>query len=192
MNSTEGRSPQEGVPWNALIPVPDANLVIGLGTAGAATSSTERLAQILDAHVRAEVGSVDAYRRIIEASPDPVVRLVLELVLEDEERHHGLLQRIQTSLHDALDWTSSARALPETAVVQLGGGAASAARLRALFNDERVGGMQFRRLAKENRDIHGGLLSLLLEWMGQDSDKHAAAILYILKRMKAAEAAPTP
>ena len=52
------------------------------------------------------------YEYLRTASGDSVIALVMQLILDDEERHHGLLKRIEASLRDAIEWTHSPAALP--------------------------------------------------------------------------------
>src|SRR5947209_727091 len=77
---------------------------------GPTIGSFEWPAQALERQVAAEKDALDQYEFIAEPSGDPVVALVIRLILEDEERHHGLLRRMEASLRDALDWTRSLNA----------------------------------------------------------------------------------
>lgn len=69
-----------------------------------AQSLVDRLLEAIRRHIQAESEALGQYEELAERSNDPVVTLVMRLVLQDEERHHGLLQRIADSLRDALDW----------------------------------------------------------------------------------------
>lgn len=59
---------------------------------------------------------LDQYEYLSRAREDPVIALVMRLILEDEERHHGLLKRMATTVRDALNWTNSPSALPHARV----------------------------------------------------------------------------
>ena len=63
-----------------------------------------RLLSTVEAHVRDESASVATYERIGRETRDPVVAAVMELVVEDEQNHHALLQRIAASLSERLNW----------------------------------------------------------------------------------------
>jgi len=119
-----------------------------------------------------------------QASGDPVIALVMRLILEDEERHHGLLKRIATTLRDALNWTHSPGALPRP-----GDGAPATEDLapvaRALIDEERTGAQALRRLAEREKGLDSGLDSLLLEMMAMDSDKHARLLQFVHRRLEA-------
>src|ERR1051326_1667367 len=71
---------------------------------GPNSGSVEWLLDAVERHANAELESLDQYRYIAETSGDPVIALVMRLILDDEQRHHGLLKRIEASLRDALDW----------------------------------------------------------------------------------------
>src|SRR5262245_17834108 len=60
-----------------------------------------RLLRVFESHTAAETDTVIEYRRLAETSADPTVALLMQLVPESEERHHGLLARLSSRLHDA-------------------------------------------------------------------------------------------
>ena len=72
---------------------------------GPARGTIEWLLEAVERHAIAEQDALAEYEFVAEASADPVVALVMRLILKDEERHHGLLRRIETTLRDALNWT---------------------------------------------------------------------------------------
>ena len=149
----------------------------------ASESPLERLLHAVDTHAAAEADALGQYEYLAEASGDPVIALVMRLILDDEVRHHGLLHRMATSLRDALEWTSSPAALPKGApdarvpitFVKLAS---------SLIDEERTGARVLRRLAEQEKDINGGLDSLLLEMMAMDSDKHARLLQFVQRRLE--------
>jgi rubrerythrin len=154
-------------------------------------SSIERLRDAVDAHARAEAESLGQYEHIAQASGDPAIALVMRLVLEDEERHHGLLRRIEATLSDTLNWTRSSDALPTgTPSAQETESVASLAALaHELVNEERTGAKFLRKLAEEQKSIDGGLPSLLIETMAMDSEKHARLLQFVQQRLERRTAA---
>lgn len=155
-----------------------------------AGTSIEGLLRAVDAHVAAEANALGQYEYLAGASGDPVIALVMRLVLDDEIRHHELLQRISTTLRDAVEWTSSPGALPKDTIGEpLPGTYATIA--RSLIDEERTGAQVLRRLAEQEEYINGGLDSLLLEMMAMDSDKHARLLQFVLRRLEA-RARPGP
>jgi rubrerythrin len=148
-----------------------------------AETPVERLLRAIDTHAAAEADALGQYEYLAEASGDPVIALVMRLILDDEVRHHGLLHRMATTLRDALEWTTSPTALPKGApVARLPITFANLA--HSLVEEERTGARALRRLAEQEKDINGGLDSLLLEMMAMDSDKHARLLQFVHSRLE--------
>jgi hypothetical protein len=143
---------------------------------------------VLDAverHALAEADALDQYEFIAQASGDPVIALVMRLILEDEERHHGLLRRIESSLRDALYWTHSPASLPVTSPPESPAPPDLTAVTKLLIADERTGAQHMRDLAHQEKGIDSGLHSLLLEMMAMDSEKHARLLQFVHDRLAA-------
>lgn len=147
--------------------------------------TVEWLLDAVERHANAERDALDQYAYIGSASGDPVIALVMRLILEDEERHHGLLKRMQATLSDALNWTHSPDALPQ--IVTPGQPVARdlAMAARALIDEERTGARYLRDLAHHEKNIDAGLHSLLLEMMAMDSEKHARLLQFVQDRLAA-------
>jgi rubrerythrin len=145
--------------------------------------TVEWLLDAVERHAIAEQDALDQYEYIGTASGDPVVALVMRLILEDEERHHGLLKRMQATLSDALNWTHSPSALPATAIPQRAAAHELATAARALIEEEHTGARYLRKLANEEKGIDAGLHSLLLEMMAMDSEKHARLLKFVQDRL---------
>jgi len=152
---------------------------------GATPGSIEWLLNAVERHTTAEAGALAQYEHLASASGDPVVALVMRLILEDEERHHGLLRRIESSLRDALNWTHSASALPSMPAPTEPDTENLATVAHALIEEEHVGARKMRELAQTEKGVSGGLHSLLLEMMALDSDKHAHLLRFVEQRLAA-------
>ena len=153
----------------------------------------ESLRDALEQHARGELDALGHYERLRTATGDPVIALVMRLILEDEERHHGLLRRIEASLRDALDWTRSPNALPETDIPQppIAGDLVELA--HALIVEERSGARDLRDLARSEQRLGSELQAVLLELMALDSDKHGRLLEFVHHRLVArARAADGP
>src|SRR6266571_1506401 len=127
---------------------------------GPRRGTIEWLLEAVERHARAEQGALAEYAFVAEASGDPVIALVMRLILEDEERHHGLLRRIEASLRDALNWTHSPSALPIASVPQQPVARDLVAITRGLVDEERGGAKMMRDLAQREKGIHTGLHSM--------------------------------
>jgi rubrerythrin len=143
-----------------------------------------RLLSAVEHHAALEADALGQYEQLAVASGDPVIALVMRLILDDEERHHGLLKRIAATLKDALDWTHTPDALPhgrETTPAQSN----LADLARTLIEEERSGAQALRRLAQREKGIDAGLDGLLLEMMAMDSEKHAHLLRFVQRRLEA-------
>ena len=54
-------------------------------------SVSERLVRALEAHMAAEGQDIADCQQLARRSTDPVVRMLMGLIVEDEHRHHALL-----------------------------------------------------------------------------------------------------
>jgi hypothetical protein len=150
---------------------------------GPQQGTVEWLLQSVERHATAEADSLVLYEQIQKDSGDPVVALVMGLILDDEERHHGLLLRMQASLRDALNWTHSPSALPTSPAAGTPHARDLAALARELVGEERTGARKMRELARREKGIDDGLDSLLLEMMAMDSEKHARLLEFVHERL---------
>jgi rubrerythrin len=170
------------VPLNSFIAGVRSDVI---GERDAVGDTIERLLQSVEKHVELEASALGQYDYLATASGDPVIALVMRLILEDEERHHGLLTRIAATLRDALYWTHSPEALPKT--TEQAAPAADLAKIaRELIDEEKTGARALRNLAQRERGLDSGLDSLLLEMMAIDSDKHARMLQFVQRRLEVA------
>ncbi len=153
-------------------------------TEATSDSPLERLLRTVDTHAAAEQDALGQYEYLAEASGDPVIALVMRLILDDEVRHHGLLRRMAATLRDALEWTSSPAALPKAGLRSQPLPQAFVQLAHSLIEEERTGARHLRRLAEQEKDINGGLDSLLLEMMAMDSEKHARLLQFVQRRLE--------
>src|SRR5262245_35107883 len=89
-----------------------------IGEHDPAGRTVEHLLQSVERHISLESDALDQYELLATSSGDAVVTLIMRLILDDEQRHHGLLMRIATTLRDGLNWTQSPDALPKTSGVE--------------------------------------------------------------------------
>jgi rubrerythrin len=152
---------------------------------GPTPGSIEWLLNAVERHAAAEQDSLEQYEYLATASGDPIIALVMRLILEDEERHHGLLRRIEASLRDALNWTHSLNALPTGSTANQPVARELAETTRVLIEEERNGARYLHDLAHRQKGIDSGLHSLLIEMMAMDSEKHARLLQFVSERLAA-------
>src|ERR1039458_2764725 len=66
--------------------------------ATAASPSAYEVVEALDRHGREEGELLERYRRFVDESESPAVRYLVRLVLEDEERHHRVLEDLANTI----------------------------------------------------------------------------------------------
>jgi rubrerythrin len=152
---------------------------------GPRVGTVEWLLDAVERHAAGEQDALGLYAEIGRVSDDPAISLVMGLILDDEERHHGLLRRIESSLRDALYWTHSPNSLPDATTPQHPITTDLAEIVRALISEERSGARQMRELARSEKGIGSGLHTVLLEMMAMDSDKHARLLQFVHERLLA-------
>ena len=148
-------------------------------------SLSERVIRALEAHASAEAHDVATCEQILQRSEDPVARLLLGLILEDEQRHHSLLQSMVRRLQEEVEFVTSPTALP----IPEDGSVAStdtelAATLRTLIRDEHEGARHLRHIARQEPHMYSGLYPMLLETIARDSEKHATIYRFLLQRVE--------
>jgi hypothetical protein len=148
-----------------------------------APNSVAWLLDAVERHAMAERDALAQYETLRTGSGDPVIALVMQLILDDEERHHGLLKRIEATLRDALNWTRSAEALPAASPPRDPVTTDLVETAHALTLEERTGARYLRDLANREKDVSAGLPSLLMEMMALDSDKHARLLQFVDDRL---------
>ena len=142
-----------------------------------------RVLETLRTHGQREDVLLDSYRRVVEETSDEGVRYLGRLIVEDEERHHGLLKRIEATLRDAIDWKHSPNALPTAVTPSQPVMHALIDTSTALIKEEHTGAHHLRELAHREKLANSGLTSLLLEMMAMDSDKHAHLLQFVHDRL---------
>jgi rubrerythrin len=149
-------------------------------------SPYEELVQAIAGHIDGETSAIKEYAALAEHTPDPVVALLVRLVLDDEARHHALLERIAATLADGRSMAHAISALPSAAPVAEADPRATLASVRRFINDERADAHQLRDLARRSHRLDDGLEELLLELMAIDSGKHERIMRFVLQRLERA------
>lgn len=168
----------EGAGPNAIIRAAEGPYA----AASMASNTFEDLLHGVERHADEEQEAILAYGALAQRTPDPALRVLLELLIADERKHHELFRSIAARLRDDLDWKVSAGALP-VAGASVAGDAADRTFLLNAARDERRGAGELRRLARDRADLNGGLFSVLVGSMADDSEKHARILTYAAARI---------
>jgi len=144
---------------------------------------SERLVRALEAHVSAEAQDLADCRDLAQRSDDPYVKFLLDLIIDDEQRHQALLESMLRHLQDDAQaastqrFQSSADSAPLSEVE-------FAAALRDLIRNEHEGARHLRHIGRQDAAVYDGLYSLLLEAIARDSEKHAVILRFLLTRLE--------
>jgi hypothetical protein len=154
-------------------------------SAGSPPPISERLVRALEAHIAAESDDAARAHGLAETSGDPAANVLLDLIVEDAQRHQELLDRMVARLHQELDFTDATKALP----VPEGGAFASAeeesiASLRMLIRNEQEGARYLRHLARQDSELYSGYFAMLLETFARDGEKHVHLLRYLLRHVE--------
>ena len=144
-------------------------------------SVSERLIRALEAHASAEAHDLSTCRELAERTSDPVLQMLMHLLVDDEQRHHLLLESMVRRLQEEVDFVPSPTALP-LAEQDSFADPELASTLRALIRDEHEGARHLRHIARQEPHVYEGLYPLLLETIARDSEKHATILRYLLVR----------
>jgi rubrerythrin len=142
------------------------------------------LLQTIERHAAAESEALGQYEYLARASEDAVIALIMRLILDDEVRHHALLERMATSLRDALYWTHSPDALPKSSTQNCVEATELQALAQGLIEEEKAGAETLRRIATREKRLDSGFDSVLLEMMAIDSEKHAHLLRFVERRLR--------
>jgi len=134
-------------------------------------------------HVQAERGLLEEYSAIAEKSPSKAFRYLVNLLIEDEIRHHRIFTELAKSLEsDALltgeepiipypDFEKADRAVLLEATTQL-------------LQKEKDDAADLKRLQHELREGKVTLLwTVLVELMQRDTEKHIALLRFVKKSL---------
>jgi hypothetical protein len=147
-------------------------------------SLSERLIRALEAHASAEAHDLATLQELVDGSTDPVLKMLIGLVADDELRHHSLLQSMVRRLQEEVEFVSSPTALPVSEADAAPDQLQVASTLRSLIRDEHEGARHLRHVARQEPHLYDGLYPLLMESIARDSEKHASILHFLLQRVE--------
>lgn len=144
-----------------------------------------RIFDRLASHLDAEVPLMSAYARLADESNSPYVKYLVDLILEDEARHHRLLTEFLHSVCLAVAPTPPGPHIPPPGRVD------NADELLALtdrlIDFEGADLRSLRRLAREVRGVRNDTLwALIVGTMQRDTQKHLAILRFTRERVREA------
>jgi hypothetical protein len=138
----------------------------------------EQLLAHFDEHVQGELGLLEAYMDLRDKGPEHV-RYLVDLILNDEARHHQLFQELVNRLRSDIDFRDYEPKVPYLRREPADSKALIEATDRFLAF-EREDEKSLRHLEKELRPVRDTtLFSLLVQLMELDTKKHIAILEFI-------------
>jgi hypothetical protein len=135
------------------------------------------------AHGRDEGEILAAYERMAEDTDSPAFAFLAQLILDDERKHHQLLDALATTIRTSAELTGEPVPIPHL------GGSSTADRERILAETERLldfeeeDNRDLERLAKQLKDVRNTTLwELVVRIMQHDNEKHRRILQFIRDR----------
>jgi hypothetical protein len=155
--------------------------ISGLRATGASVGTTE-IVYALDRHGREEAELLDRYERYVERNGSPVAKYLVRLILEEERRHHRMLEELANTIAWSHLGEEGRAELPEPPRERGVPDRRLGAETRSLLRHERKDRRQLGRLGRRLRSYGDvPLWSLLIELMRLDTEKHVSILTFIDK-----------
>jgi len=160
-------------PWLDLQPDPPDNR----------SAASERLFRALAAQLSAEAQDLADCEDLAKRSDEPSVKLLLGVVVEDQQRHQALLESMVQRLHGGVDTYPTPSLHPVEDLAPLSEVELTAA-LRVLIRNDHEAARHLRHIGRQESAVFDGLYSMLLEAIARDAEKHAAILRFLLIRLE--------
>jgi hypothetical protein len=147
-------------------------------SAGASAWERELYAH-LTSHVGNERGLLEKYSKVAEETESKAFRYLVQLLIEDEIRHHRMFGELAASL-EAVALLSGDEPLVPYLDFDRADRAAVLAGATELLENEESDLADLKRLQRELRDVKDtSLWGLLVELMQRDTEKHIAILRFV-------------
>ncbi len=153
-----------------------------LPPSGASVWERQMFEHLID-HTRREGAMLEEYAAIAKATESKALKYVLDLLLEDERRHHRYFNELAASLKSEAELSGDDPVIPRLDLHRV-----DRAELRAtterLLEHEKSDAKELERLRKELRDVKDTTLwGLLVDIMERDTEKHIAILRFVQRHM---------
>jgi rubrerythrin len=138
----------------------------------------------LTEHTRLEGAMLEEYVATAEGTPSKALAYLVNLLVEDEHRHHRLFNQLASSLKSEAELSGVEPVIPRLDL-KLVDSADLLATTRRLLEHEQSDAAELKRLHKELRDLQDTTLwGLLVEIMQRDTEKHIAILRFVAHHAK--------
>jgi rubrerythrin len=130
-------------------------------------------------HVQTERSLLEKYREATERSPSKALRYLVNLLIEDEIRHHRIFAELAESLKTSALLGDDDPIIPDVDF-RRDDQEATLALTQELLENEEQDARDLQRLQRELREVKNTTLwSLLVELMERDTQKHIALLRFV-------------
>lgn len=147
-------------------------------------SDVERLLNEFEAHEADESKCVADYKEVVARTGNPTVKMLLQTIIADEERHHAITHAMAATLRGDLSWTDRDGVL--RGLYELGAEDRKALlkTTDSFIRIEKSGIDENKRLMKASKGYYRDLFVLLLRSMMRDSEKHVEVLEFLRDRLR--------
>jgi rubrerythrin len=139
----------------------------------------------LRGHAAREGAILDEYAQAASATQSKALAYLVEILMEDERRHHRWFAELASSLEADASFSGAEPVVPRMDFHRSNRVAVRDVTNRLLEHEE-ADEKELQRLQKELRDVSGTTLwGLLVELMQRDTDKHIAVLKFVKKHLNA-------
>lgn len=142
-------------------------------------SEVERLLQAFASHEEEEKRFLTDYRAVLENCKHPMAAYLLNLIIEDEERHQTVVHSMVATLKGAIDWSHPKDAIEGSAALTKEQAGELRRLTRKYIDEEKEGIKKYKKLIKSSSGYYRGLFGLLLKIMIHDSEKHVMILEFL-------------
>ena len=136
----------------------------------------------LTSHAAEERGLLEGYSSAAEQSPSKALRYLVNLLIEDEVRHHRVFTEIADSLKTEVSFSSNDPVVPYIDFDRAANRDAVIDLTEQLLRKEERDAQELRRLQRELRVVKDtSLWGLLVDLMERDTKKHIAILRFVKK-----------
>lgn len=145
-------------------------------------SAVQRLLHEFQMHENEERRWLSVYKKIAVETDDPLARILLDLIIADEERHDEMIRRMISILTDDATWSVPARGARKSRQAEK-----KRSELREIVDRllavEQNGIREYEKLAKTTEGLYHKFFALLCKTMAHDSLKHIEILDFLRIRL---------
>ena len=150
---------------------------------GASVWEQQLYDQIIE-HVDGELGILEEYERLAEETDSPAFAYLARLILDDERRHHKLLNELAETIRTSATLSGEPTPIPDLGFFHADREKILAQTERFLAAEEEDN-RHLQRVAKELHDVRNTTVwQLIIHLMQHDNEKHRFILRFIRDRAR--------